>query len=135
MRFATPISSRFVTALVGALTMFGSLGCDDSGPDCGHDLMASPLDRERHCWLEPRTVGCIERDRVCTGVITYGVDSTGACHRFPSGCMPDGFSRVELEIDECSISTSALPDAGRTTKSIPECMAGPGDELDASRER
>ena len=115
--------------------MFGSVGCDDSDPDCGQDLMASSLDRERQCWLEPRTVGCIENDRVCTTVITYGVDPTGTCYRFPSGCIPDGFSSVEQEIDECSISTSELSDAGRTTNSIPECVAGPGGDLDASRER
>jgi hypothetical protein len=79
------------TATASSCGGTGSNGC----PAGQCPLQAHRIDETRGCLTKSEPVGCWPVSSSCPPQIVFGRDAQGARWSFPSGCVPQGFTRIE----------------------------------------
>jgi hypothetical protein len=85
-----------------------NLGVQNCGRDPGCSAMSGRrLDRARNCWTASEPLGCRVSGLLCGALLTAARDPGGACHLFPSTCVPVGWAPVDASKDKsCHPSTA-----------------------------
>jgi hypothetical protein len=107
------------TATIPTASQCGSAGAGDcAAGQC--PLQGHRIDEARGCVSKGEPVGCWPAGSFCPPQILFGRDAQGRRWSFPSGCLPDGFTRIEGAEQR---QISGLSDCEPAVTPTPSCDA------------